>query len=195
MPSTRRILTFSGTELFSPFVLATLLFVVVAFTTSPSPWLALAVPMIFIVAIPLALSLWLTRSGKVTDRFIVQRQQRHWFYLASLCSAAIGVLLVSVLPVGSVMKLSIWTILVILILISGVNYVIKVSVHALVAAFFALSLPYLAGSWLWLLATVPIWALVTWSRVTLGKHTVREVALGTAAGGVSAAVYLFLLPF
>ena len=56
------------------------------------------------------------------------------------------------------------------------------------------SLPYLLGSWLWLLATVPVWALVTWSRVALQKHTVREVALGTAAGIISAGAYISLLP-
>lgn len=193
MSSTRRFLTFFGTEVCSPFVLATALIAVVAFTTDPYPWLATAVPVLFIVVVPLSLSLWLARSGKVTDRFIVQRRQRHQFYAVSLCSAALGVLLVSVLPFGTPVKLSIWTILVILVLVSGVNFAIKISVHALVAAFFAVSIPYFAGSWLWLLATLPIWAVAAWSRVAMGKHTVREVSLGSAAGAVSAAIYLSLL--
>lgn len=193
MSSTRRFLTFVGTEVFSPFVLATVLIAVVAFTTDPYPWLATAVPVMFIVLVPLSLSLWLARSGKVTDRFIVQRRQRHQFYAASLCSAALGVLLVSVLPIGFPVKLSIWTILVILVLVSGVNYAIKISVHALVAVFFAVSIPYFAGGWLWLVATLPIWAVAAWSRVAMGKHTVREVSLGSAAGAASAAAYLSLL--
>lgn len=194
MLNMRRILTFTGTEVLSPFVLATALFAVVAVATSPLPWLAFAVPTVFIVGIPLAMSLWMTHSGKVTDRFIVERRQRHAFYLASLASVTVGLILVSALPVGYSMRLSVWTIMLILISVAGINYAIKISVHSLVAAFFALSLPYLLGSWLWLLATVPVWALVTWSRVALQKHTVREVALGTAAGIISAGAYISLLP-
>ena len=64
------------TEIFSPFVLSGLLLAIIAIATDPT-WVApVALSLLFIVAIPLALSLWMHRTGRVGDRFIQDRAQR-----------------------------------------------------------------------------------------------------------------------
>lgn len=182
-----------GTEVFSPFVLLGVLLVVVAFTTDRHPWVAVAVSLVFIVGIPQALSIAMARRGTVTDRFIVRREQRHRFYALCLVSVTLGGLVLMLLPVGAAIVISVWVCLGVLVLVSLINLRVKISVHALTAAFVAVAVPALVG-WGWIAAGAVITAWVCWSRVVMRKHTVSEVLLGAAGGVATSAVYLGLLP-
>lgn len=182
-----------GTEVFSPFVLLGVLLAVVAFTTDRHPWLAAAVSLVFIVGIPQALSIAMTRRGTVTDRFIVRREQRHRFYALCLVSVTLGGLVLVLLPVGSAIVVSVWVCVGVLLVVALINLRVKISVHALTAAFVAIAVSAFLG-WTWLIPGTLVTIWVCLSRIVMDKHTVGEVLLGVAGGIATCAAYLSLLP-
>lgn len=182
-----------GTEIFSPFVLLGVLLVVVAFTTDPHPWVAAVVSVAFIVGIPQVLSIVMARRGAVTDRFIVRREQRHRFYALCLASVVAGGLVLGVLPVGAPIVISVWVCVGVLLVVSLINLRIKISVHALAAAFVSIAVAAFLG-WPWLIAGAMVTVWVCLSRVAMDKHSVGEVLLGVAGGVAMCAGYLTLLP-
>ena len=171
----------AATEIFSPFVLSGLLLAIIAIATDPT-WVApVALSLLFIVAIPLNLSLWMHRTGRVGDRFIQDRAQRTPFYAGTLLSFTAGAISLNFVDTSS------------LIVIALVNLTIKASMHALVAALFALVFPlYTPLPALGYMVGAGVWASTAYSRYYLHKHTVPELALGTLLGVTLAAAYLGL---
>lgn len=188
----RKFLLFLGTDALGPFTLVPTILAFVAFTTSPHPWLAFGIAVVFTTLIPLLTSVGLLRTGRSTNRYIVNRSQRHTFYAISVASVVTGVVLLMILPVGMPMRWGIVTMLVSLIAAALINVKFKVSLHALVASTAALLIPALTA-WPLLLATVPLWFLVVWARVADRQHSRREVALGSLMGFFASAIYIAFL--
>lgn len=188
----RNISLFIGTELFGPFGLLPGLLAVVAFSTSPHPWMALGTAVLFGALIPLGISLWLLKRGQTTNRYIVHRTQRHRFYVACVISLLTGGVLMVALPVGQAMQLFFLVTILSIGSAGVVNLVFKLSLHALVAAAAAVIIPALLGWWL-VAIMVPIWLIVLWARVSAKQHTVSEVVFGSAFGAVSGVTFISLL--
>ncbi len=74
---------------------------------------------------------------------------------------------------------------------------VKVSIHVATASITAVALAYTFGEWM-LAITVPLTALIAWSRLRLRAHTPLEVSEGVSVAGVGSTLafiimlYLFL---
>lgn len=183
----------AATEIFSPFVLSGLLLAIIAIATDPTWVVPVALSLLFIVAIPLALSLWMHRTGRVGDRFIQDRAQRTPFYAGTLLSFTAGALALNFVDTSSQVPLALNLSVAMLLVVALVNLKIKASMHALVAALFALVFPlYIPLPTLGYAVGAGVWASTVYSRYYLRKHTVPELALGTLFGVALAAVFLGL---
>lgn len=181
-------------EIFSPFILTGILTTVIACATDSRPLLPASLALIFITLIPQGLSIYLHRSKKTTDRFIAVRQQRTPFYLATLASIALGAISVNFAEttheVRTVLNLALATIVAVLV----INLRIKISIHALIGIAFAILLPlYLPHPVLMYPACLLMWALTTWSRKALNRHSTPELALGTIFGVLLSGIYILLV--
>lgn len=181
-------------EAFSPFVLSGLLITLIAITTDPTWGTPVAISLIFIVGVPLALSIWMHQSGRTTDRFIQIRKQRTPFYLGTLLSLLIGAISLNFVDTSHEVPLALNLSILTLVIVTLVNLRLKVSIHALTSALFAVvaplyvPLPHPVGYTL----GICIWALTVNSRYYLKRHSGLELVTGTIFGLTLAAAYLAL---
>lgn len=181
-------------EIFSPFILCGILISTIAVTTDPHPLPAICVALGFLVFVPQALSIRLARSGKTTDRFVQVREQRTQLYVMTLVSVVIGCLLLNLLPTSRDVQLIMNTAAATLVVAMLLNFIIKVSIHALMAALFGIVLPvYLGGATLCFVVGALIWAVTVWARLHNKRHSALELVLGTLVGGIVALFYLSAL--
>lgn len=181
------------TEVFSPFVLSGLLLCLIAMATDPRWVLPVGLSLVFIVGLPFALSVWMHRTGRTSDRYIQERQQRTPFYVGTLVSYVVGAVSLNLVGASAQMLLALNLSIAAILVVALVNLKVKVSVHALVAALFALIAP-LYVSWgplAWVLGGL-VWASTVCARWSLRKHSALELALGTALGGLLAWVFVLL---
>ena len=180
-------------ELLSPFVLSGLLITLIAITTDPTWGTPVAISLTFIVGIPLALSIWMHRTGRTTDRFIQIRKQRTPFYAGTLLSLLTGAITLNFVDTSYEVPLALNLAIATLIIVMLVNLKLKVSIHALMATLFALVFPlytplpaasYIAGA--------GIWAATLYSRHYLKRHSILELITGTIFGAILAATYLLM---
>lgn len=180
-------------EVFSPFVLSGLLVTIIAISTDSSWGTPVAISLVFIVGIPLGLSIWLHRSGRTTDRFIQVRRQRTPFYVATLLSFVVGAVSLNLVETSREVPLALNLSTAMLALIAVVNLKVKVSVHALVSALFAVVFPfYFVSAFAGAVLGALVWASTVWSRFVLKRHSVPELVLGTLFGVVLGVIYLWL---
>lgn len=158
------------------------------------PWIAaFALPA---VGLPVLVVAALVRAGRVVDFDLSDRRQRHVpFAVAALAAAATTAALARAgAPAALVAFGGAWSVLV--AALAAVTWRWKISLHA-AAAGAAAAMAALAGAdagapaaaagplgaagW-WMLVGV-----VGWSRVTLGRHTPRQVLAGAAVGAAAIA--------
>lgn len=181
-----------ATEVFSPFILVAGILAWVAWLTDPEWILPAGIAVLFISLIPMGISLAMAKVGATTDKFIRHRTQRHLFYALTLASVLAGAALIWVVPSSPETRwmatLSVGTILVVML----INTRIKISIHALIAAVFAVVVP--AGQFqpALLILGIGVWAAASWSRVYLRRHTLTEVILGSLLGGGVGLLFLWL---
>jgi len=188
----KRAAAFTGTEIFSPFILAIILLVGVPLSTGAGwLWQAL-VGVVAVVVIPWGLSLYMAYTGKVSDRFIYHRKQRYVFYGMSLISIAVGAVILLIAPSAPATKSIITVMLVTVLLIALITFKLKASAHAAMSAIFGMVLPGLLGPW-WIVASLFVHGTVCWSRWYLKKHTVVELVVGTVVGAVCGAGHLMFV--
>lgn len=177
----RKFLDALGTEVFSPFILATVMLVGVPFaSTDHWVWQAI-VGVIAVVVIPWSLSLWLAHSGKTSDRWLVHRKQRYGFYGVSVASIAIGALILLIGSDAAAVKALVGMMLAAVAAIAVINFKLKASAHACMAAIFGTVMTGFFGPW-WLLVAVIVQATVCYSRWHMKKHTPAELIVGTIVG-------------
>lgn len=181
-------------EIFSPFILCGVLISVIAVTTDSHPLAAIFVALGFVVLVPQVLSIRLVRSGKTTDRFVQVREQRMQLYVMTLASVVIGCLLLNLLPTSHDVQLIMNTAAATLVVAMLLNFIIKVSIHALMATLFGIVLPvYLGGAAFYFVSGAIIWGMTVWARLHNKRHSALELVLGTLVGGIVALFYLSAL--
>jgi len=159
--------------LYAAFVLFTFQDVKTAFFNS-----ALIIGCIFI---PLILRLYLkTRNGSYTNFDVSDRKQRKsmFFFIIPLLSIVTAVVFITGQSVN--LCLSLLFALVLVVISQLVNLHIKSSMHVsfhLYLSFLVMSLNYRVGI-IVLLISIPI----AWSRMALGRHTLKEVVSGGVIG-------------
>lgn len=193
MRLSRRGLSTVITEAGSPFVLIGALLAVAAARYETHPWALAAGAILFIVVIPMGLSWWLAYSRRTTDRFIVRREQRHGFYAASAVSFLAGIAFTWVADGSWQLRLIATYALGTLLVVAGINLRMKISVHALAAAFTAVCLPVIAGHPVWAAPAVVLALCVPWARVYARRHSALEASSGFGMGLLTGAILCGLL--
>ncbi len=145
---------------------------------------------IFVAIGPYCAVIVLSRRGVVSDRFVGDRKQRAPVLIGVVASIIVGLVVLVIVDAPRALAFTTLTIAVGLVLVTAVNLVWKLSIHASFAMFFAVFQVILWGSWGIVALVVPIG--VGWSRVYLRAHTVAQVFAGCAAGLVIGVVYLLL---
>lgn len=177
------------TELTAPAVLVTLLTVVVAWHGARGgvhglAWGLLAT--VFASGIPFAYILGGVRRGRLTDHHVGVREQRRLPLLFGLASVAIGWALLAAFGAPRPLLALVAAGVVGLVVAVAVSHWWKMSIHTAVAAGAVAVLALTFGAPL--LAAAPLPVLAGWSRVRLRAHTLPQVVVGGAVGGLVAGV-------
>ncbi|MBG6184885.1 membrane-associated phospholipid phosphatase [Arthrobacter sp. CAN_A214] len=181
------------TEVFAPAVLVGGLLLAQPLLTSGVILLQAVTAAVFTVGLPFVLVLVLKHRGAVADHHVSVREHRAPILIAAAGSLGLGALLLMVLDAPAELFGEIGGVFIGLVLCLLANLVWKLSVHAAVAAYAALTLLVpvpVVGPVLALLVA----AAVGWSRVKLKAHTPGQVVAGYAAGSLAFAGALLLLP-
>lgn len=178
-----------GSEVFSPPVLIAAMLVSLALVTDPNWPATTAISVIAFAVVPQAVAVVMTMRGRATDKFIVNRHQRHLFYGIVLVSTVLGALATLLVTQSAWVVWACFIAIALIAVVAGINAFFKISLHALISALAGVVIAS-AFSWWLLLLTAPVWALVVWSRVYLGKHSRSEVIAGSALGLLAASVLL-----
>ncbi|GAB94788.1 membrane-associated phospholipid phosphatase [Kineosphaera limosa] len=181
---------------FDPLVLVTLTLLVVAARAAENPLAGVAWALAAIAGcalIPEVVLRVLVRSGRVRDRQLVLREQRHVPMLIAAASVTLTLVALALLGAPRPLLALIVTILVGLAAITLVTRFWKASIHADVAATCATVAAIDVGAWT-LCLTVPIVAAVAWARVRAGRHSLAQAAVGILLGtAITAAAFPRLL--
>lgn len=180
-----------GTEVFSPFVLATVLLVAVPAVSTPHWAWQTAVGVVAVVLLPWALSLWLAHSGRTSDRWLVHRRQRYGFYAASLASITAGTLVLLIGSDSAAVKALIGMMLAAVATVALINFRLKASAHACMSGIFGAVMTGFFGP-VWLVVAAVVHATVCYSRWHLKKHTGAELVVGSAVGVLAGAAVIAL---
>lgn len=133
------------------------------------------------------------RTGRTSDRYIQGRSQRTPFYAGTLASYLTGAVSLHLVGTSHQVLLALHLSIAAIVVVAVVNLRIKVSVHALVAALFALAFPlYVPWGSCGVVAGGAVWAATACSRYALRKHIPLELTLGTAGGATLTWAYLAL---
>lgn len=143
--------------------------------------------------IPQALALWMARTKRTTDKFIVKREQRHLFYALSAGSFLAGIAFTWLAQASWQVRFSSAYALGILAVVAVINLRLKISVHALAASFTALCTPAVLGAPVVALLLVPVALCVPWARVHQRRHSALEAGSGFLLGLLSGALFWALL--
>jgi hypothetical protein len=190
----RRRLAHVITELLAPANVGSIVFLLVAWHSTPSIVEALwwgLLTILFTIGLPFSFILWGVRRQRFTDHHIRLRQQRPLAIAVGIGSALVGL--------GLLIKLGAPQELIALVVAMATGLVIallitlfwKMSIHvaSVAGAIVILVLVFGAG----FLLSVPVVALVGWARVELHDHTPAQVTVGAAIGAIVAATVFDLL--
>jgi membrane-associated phospholipid phosphatase len=139
---------------------------------------------VFASGIPIAYILGGVRRGRLTDHHVRLPEQRRIPLLVGLASAAGGLALLAALGAPRPVLALVAAGVVGLVVAVSVSHWWKMSIHSAVAAGTLVVLASTFGPQV--LLGSPLLALVGWSRVRLGDHTVGQVVAGAALGALVA---------
>lgn len=177
------------TEVLAPANLVVGLLVAVAWHSAPTTPTRLAwgaVAAAFAGVLPLAYLLRGARQGRWEDHHVGEREKRPAVIIVILASVLVGTALLAATSAPRELLALLGAMVAGLVVTLAITLVWKISVHAAVASGTVIVLTLVFGPLagvLWLLV-----ALVCWSRIALGDHTVGQVLAGAAAGGLVAHV-------
>ncbi|GAA2982725.1 hypothetical protein [Actinokineospora diospyrosa] len=172
------------TEVLSPAVVVLVLPLVVAWTaTAHDPALTLLWGLevaLFSSVLPMVFIIRGARSGRWDTHHVRDREHRLVPLAVGLASTAVGIgILVLADAPRQVLALSVAMFATLAVCVA-ITQRWKVSLHAAVAGGAVAMVALLHGPWSLLLAALV--ALVCWSRVVLGDHTVAQVVVGALLG-------------
>ena len=182
------------TEVLAPANLVIGVLVAVAWHSAPTTasrlaWGAIAAG--FAGVLPLAYLLRGVRQGRWEDHHVGEREKRPAVIVVILASVVVGTGLLAVAGAPREMLALLAAMIAGLLVTLAITLVWKISVHAAVASGTVVVLTLVFGPAAAVLALLV--ALVGWSRVALGDHTVGQVVGGGLAGGLVAWVVFSLL--
>ena len=174
-------------NLLDPGIVVAALVLAVARAASPGwlpalGWSALIVT--FAVLLPYAALALLVRTGRVADRHVIRRDERHLPALIALVSVVVGTLVLTALNAPRDLLALVWALVAGVATLGLVTTLSKASLHTAVIAGAVTILTIRLGAGALLLS--PLVALVGWARWRAGRHTGWQVALGAALGAASA---------
>ncbi len=163
----------------SPFWISLAIMVLLAFTSTTSPFDALKWVLITVVlsVLPIFLVIfYLVRSGKLDAVFTNVRQQRTKIYMLAGSCAIFGYLILRYLRAPETLLATFTAGLLTTVIFMFINLWWKISLHtALVAA--AVTLLVMLYGWI-ALVTVVFVPLIGWARIELEYHSLAQVATG-----------------
>lgn len=168
-----------------------------------SPALAMgwaAVVVVFCAGLPFAVLLVLVWRGIVSDRHLLQREQRTLPSAIALGSVLFAVALLATLGAPRPLLALVAAMLAGLLSITVATSFTKASVHLGVVCGAAAIVAHVESersgtpiSWLPAVAAVVVVLVVGWARVSTGRHSLLQVVVGGTLGALSAgAAYWFL---
>ena len=172
------------TEVFAPAVWAAAMPLVFAVhATAPAwgrgvAWALLAV--LFCSVLPYAVIRIGVRRGQLTDHHIGVREQRRRPLVLGLLSVLFGLAALVLLNAPGPLVAMVVVMFAVLLVVTAINQVWKLSAHAAVSAASAVVLVVVFGAAL--LPALALVALICWSRVRLADHTAAQVTAGALAG-------------
>jgi membrane-associated phospholipid phosphatase len=181
------------TELLAPANLAVAQLLLVSWYSSPGlaglGWGLLTAT--FCGLIPYGIVIAGVRRRRWTDRHVRLRQQRPVPFLAAMASFLVGLALLVGLGAPRQLVALVVAMLTCLAATMFVTLWWKLSLHTAAASGTVAILVLTFGPLLVL--ALPVVALVAWSRIRLGDHTLAETLAGAALGGLVAATVFMLL--
>ncbi|MEH0935489.1 phosphatase PAP2 family protein [Micromonospora psammae] len=182
------------TEVFAPAVWAAMMPLVVAVHATAPRWAAGLgwglLALLFSAAVPYGIIWWGVRRGRLTDHHIGVREQRRGPLIGGLLSVLAGLAALVLLGAPRPLVAMVVVMFAVLLVVTAVNQIWKLSAHAAVSAGATAVLVVLFGPAL--LPAFGLVALIGWSRVRLGDHSTGQVLAGAVAG-VLVAVPTYLL--
>jgi membrane-associated phospholipid phosphatase len=192
-PGHRSGLARAVTEVLAPANLAVAQLLLVGWHSIPGPaglgWGLLAAT--FCGLLPYGIVIAGVRRGRWTDRHLRARQQRPVPFLAGIASALAGLAVLLALHAPRPLVALVVAMLAGLAATLLVTLWWKLSVHTAAASGTVAILALVFGPALTL--ALPAVAVVAWSRVRLGDHTLAQILAGAALGGLVATTVFILL--
>lgn len=179
------------TETLAPAILVSVVLFVVGAVSGPWGWVYGLLAVFWTTGLPLVALLALSRKGKVSTHHVKDRRQRAPILLATLVSILIGVALLLATGAPAALLAFIASTIIGLLVTLVVSLFWKISVHAMVAVFFAVTVGMSLPPWGWVALVVPV--CVGWSRVVLGDHTKAQVWVGSVVGTIIVGVHYLLI--
>lgn len=141
------------------------------------------VTLLFFVAIPYGCLLALVKAGRVPDRHVVRRGDRHLPNAAALISVITGfaVIFCGHAPAGLTALAA--SVLLCLVVFAAWTAVHKVSYHAGAVGGAATAIACVGPDVLWGAAALAV-GLVSWARVRGGRHSLTQVLMGSLTASV-----------
>lgn len=130
--------------------------------------------------LPYAVTVWLARAGKVSDRFVKDRRQRTPILLGTLVIFLSGAVALWAFGAPSELRAFVAVGTGGLLTVTVITLFWKVSVHATLAALFAGIQVVLFGAWGAL--GLAVLAGVLWARYHVRAHSISQLVAGTALG-------------
>lgn len=175
------------TEVFAPGILTAAVLVAVGWHSGGVTGVAwAAVAAVFCCFLPLAILLWGVRRGIWEDLHVKAREQRVMPLLAMIASVFAGAVTLASFDNAPRELVALEV-----AMLAGLCAVLtittwwKVSIHTTVVSGVLAVLTQTYG--LYMIAATPLVALIAWSRVVLGDHTVAQTMVGSVVGAVIAA--------
>lgn len=151
------------------------------------PYGAIAPTLVGVVTmaiVPYLATIWMSRAGRLSDRFIADRKQRAPILVATLVLVILGAVAIWLMKAPPALTWLSLTAAVALVIITPITLVWKISIHATIAAFFAGLQIQLYGPIGLVAVIVPL--TVAWARHRLRAHTPAQLLAGLALGALLA---------
>ncbi|MFF4767393.1 hypothetical protein ACFY1V_12850 [Streptomyces sp. NPDC001255] len=142
---------------------------------------------LFAAVIPMAFIDSGIRRGRWADRNVGAKTGRLIVMAFILASVAVGIALIALFHGPRDLIALTISMIVTLAVLAAITLAWKISVHQAVSAGAVVMIAQTYSPW-WTLALVAV-AVVGWSRVALRDHTLAQVLLGSAVGGLVAGIF------
>ncbi|HAH24150.1 MAG TPA: hypothetical protein DCL77_10410 [Prolixibacteraceae bacterium] len=144
------------------------------------------------IALPIAVNLHIKSKNGTYTNFDVsdQKQRQSWYIFAILVLLTVTIILF-VTDQSRGLRLAVLFSLILLAVSQLINYLVKCSLHVSfnILLSFLISPMNLVAGLLFLVFTI----LIAWSRITLNRHTMKEIIAGSIIGLAIEISYLFFI--